>query len=138
MEICGGLDFLSDCFGIEKSFKNSFKFSPLFFVLFNWSIIALLSCISFCSITNPLYVYIYFLPLGLPSLLSTSISPIQVITKHQAELPVQVPASYLFYTWQCIYWRRKQPPTPVFLPGKSHRQEPGGLQSMGSQRVEHD
>ena len=35
-------------------------------------------------------------------------------------------------------WRRKQQPTLVFLPGKSHRQEPGRLQSMGSQRVGHD
>ena len=34
-------------------------------------------------------------------------------------------------------WVRKIPggwqPTPVFLPGKSHGQEPGGLQSKGSQ-----
>ena len=29
-------------------------------------------------------------------------------------------------------------PTPVFLPGKSHGREPGGLQSMGSQKVRHD
>ena len=29
-------------------------------------------------------------------------------------------------------------PYPVFLPGKSHRQEPGRLQSMGSQIVKHD
>ena len=36
-----------------------------------------------------------------------------------------------------IPWRRKWQPTPVFLPG-THRQEPGGLQSMGSQRVGHD
>ena len=29
--------------------------------------------------------------------------------------------------------------TPVFLPGEIHRQwEPGGLQSMGSQRIRHD
>ena len=35
-----------------------------------------------------------------------------------------------------IPWRRKWQPTPVFLPEKSHRQEePGGLQSMGSQRA---
>ena len=26
----------------------------------------------------------------------------------------------------------------VVLPGKSHKQETGGLQSMGSQRVRHD
>ena len=32
-----------------------------------------------------------------------------------------------------------KPPPPVFLPGKFHGQEkPGGLQSMGSQRVGHD
>ena len=30
-------------------------------------------------------------------------------------------------------------PTPVFLPGESPwTEEPGGLQSMGSQRVKHD
>ena len=35
--------------------------------------------------------------------------------------------------------RRKCPPTPVFLPGESPwTEEPGGLQSMGSQRVGHN
>ena len=35
--------------------------------------------------------------------------------------------------------RRAQQPTPVFLPEKSPwTEEPGGLQSMGSQRVGHD
>ena len=37
--------------------------------------------------------------------------------------------------------RRQWHPTPVLLPGKSHgqrREEPGGLQSMGSLRVGHD
>ena len=37
--------------------------------------------------------------------------------------------------------RRKWQPTPVSLPGKSHgprMEEPGGLQSIGSQRVGHD
>ena len=34
-------------------------------------------------------------------------------------------------------WRRQ--PTPVFLPGESPwTKEPGGLQSMGSQRVRHN
>ena len=28
--------------------------------------------------------------------------------------------------------------TPIFLPGEFHGQEPGGLQSIGSQRVGHD
>ena len=34
---------------------------------------------------------------------------------------------------------RKWQPTPVFLPGEAPwAEEPGGLQSMGSQRVGHD
>ena len=38
-----------------------------------------------------------------------------------------------------IIWRRKWQPTPVFLPGESHRwKEPGGLQSIRSQRMGHD
>ena len=36
-------------------------------------------------------------------------------------------------------WRQTWQPTPVFLPGESpQREEPGGRQSMGSQRVGHD
>ena len=34
-----------------------------------------------------------------------------------------------------IPWRRKWQPNPVFLPGKCHGWEPGGLQSMGWQKV---
>ena len=38
-----------------------------------------------------------------------------------------------------ITWRRAWQPTPVFLPGESPwTEEPGGLQSIGSQRVGHD
>ena len=38
-----------------------------------------------------------------------------------------------------IPWRRAWQPTPVFLPGQSPwTEEPGGLQSMGSQRVGHN
>ena len=38
-----------------------------------------------------------------------------------------------------IPWRTEQQPTPVFLPGESPRtEEPGRLQSMGSQRVRQD
>ena len=38
-----------------------------------------------------------------------------------------------------IPWRRAWQPTPVFLPGESPwTEEPGGLQSMGSQRVRND
>jgi len=37
-----------------------------------------------------------------------------------------------------IPWRMKWQPTPVFLPGKiSWTEEPGGIQSMGSQRIRH-
>ena len=39
-----------------------------------------------------------------------------------------------------IPWRKAWPPTPGFLPGESHEdsEEPGGLQSMGVQKVRHD
>ena len=38
-----------------------------------------------------------------------------------------------------IPWRRAWQPTPVFLPGElPWTEEPGGLQSMGSQRIGHD
>jgi len=47
---------------------------------------------------------------------------------------------YEFNPWVGrIVWRRKWQLTPVFLPGKSPwTQKPGGLQSVGSQRVRHD
>ena len=36
-------------------------------------------------------------------------------------------------------WRREWQPTPIFLPGEfSWTEEPGGLQSMESQRIRHD
>ena len=36
-------------------------------------------------------------------------------------------------------WKRSWQPSPVFLPPQSPwTEEPGGLQSMGSQRVRHD
>ena len=38
-----------------------------------------------------------------------------------------------------VPWRSRWQPTPVFLPGKPQwTEEPGRLQSMGSQRVGHD
>ena len=38
-----------------------------------------------------------------------------------------------------VPWRRAWQPTPVFLLGESPwTEEPGGVQFMGSQRVEHD
>ena len=46
----------------------------------------------------------------------------------------------MFSPWvRKILWRRAWQPTPVFLPGESPwTEEPGGLQSMGLQRVEHN
>ena len=39
-----------------------------------------------------------------------------------------------FDPWvEMIPWRREWQSTPVFLPGEFHGEEPGGLQSMGSQ-----
>ena len=45
-----------------------------------------------------------------------------------------------FNPWvEKIPWRKAWQPTPVFLPGESPRaEEPGGLQSMGLQRVGDD
>ena len=37
-----------------------------------------------------------------------------------------------------IPWRRAWQPTPVFWPGESRQEKPGGLQSIESQRVGHD
>ena len=42
------------------------------------------------------------------------------------------------FTFTFMHRRRKWQPTPVFLPGESQGQEPGGLPSMGSHRVRHD
>ena len=45
----------------------------------------------------------------------------------------------LILGWERPPCRRAEHPTPVFLPGASPRTEkPGGLQVIGSQRVEHD
>ena len=45
-------------------------------------------------------------------------------------LPTSQCRRHGFNPWiRKIPWRRKWQPTPVFLPGKSHGQKPGGLQS---------
>ena len=58
------------------------------FFFFNWRIIALQYCVCFCCITRIGYMYTY-----VPSLLnlpyiSNLLPLLQVITEHQAELPV--------------------------------------------------
>ena len=35
-------------------------------------------------------------------------------------------------------WRKKSQPTPVFLPGEFHEEEPAGLQPVGLQRGKHN
>ena len=60
-----------------------------------------------------------------------------------AQMVKNLPA--MWETWvQSLGWedpleKRAWQPTPVFLPGESPwTDEPGGLQSVGSQRVRHD
>ena len=57
-----------------------------------------------------------------------------------AQTVKSLPAMFRFEPWVGkIPWRREWQPTPVFLPGKiPWMEEPGGPQSMGSQRVGHD
>ena len=54
-------------------------------------------------------------------------------------LPASAGYVGLIAGWGRSSWRRKWQPTPVFLLEKSRGpEEPGGLQSTGSQRVGHD
>ena len=69
-----------------------------------------------------------------------------MLSKLRAFLVAQVIKSLLAIMWESQFdpwirktpWRRKWQPTPIFLPGKSHREESGGLQFMGSQSAGHD
>ena len=41
-----------------------------------------------------------------------------------------------FYPWVGkIFWSRKWQPTPIFLPGKSWKEEPGGLHRVAKSRT---
>ena len=59
-----------------------------FFFLLGYSCFTMLCQFLLYDEVNQLSVYIYPLPLGSPSLPPPPIQPIQVITEHQAELPV--------------------------------------------------
>ena len=48
-----------------------------------------------------------------------------------AQIVKNLPA--VWETWVRSLDQQEWQPTPIFLPGKSHGQEPGKLQSMGSQ-----
>ena len=53
--------------------------------------------------------------------------------------PPEMPETWVLPPGWEITWRRARQPTPVLLPGESPlTEEPGGLQSMGSQRLGHD
>ena len=92
----------------------------------------------FCMADNYIYVcvcvcvYLYTHIYGFPSGTSGRESTCQY-RRHKR---------HSFNPWvRKIPWSRKWHPAPVFLPGKfqnSRAEEPGGLQSIGPQRVKHD
>ena len=55
-------------------------------------------------------------------------------------LPAKQEMQVRFLGWEDLLgWRRERQPTPVFLPGESPwTEKPGGVQSMGSQRVRYN
>ena len=74
------------------------------------------------------YLYLFYLPLS-----SSWFQPLAQLGSWVAQMVKNLPA--MQETWVPIRKRAWQP-TPVFLPGESPQtEEPGRLQSMGSQRV---
>ena len=54
-------------------------------------------------------------------------------------LPLQEMLEMQVDPWVGMFpWSSKWQPTPVFFSGKFYAEEPGGLQSLGSQRVGQD
>ena len=123
-----------------KPVKNSvgqeanYHFCKVTISFLNWSKIALQCCISFCCTKHESAVCIHVsLPFGfsLPT-----ISPLEAVTGHWAELPVIHSCFPLAIGFACgsicmthssvLAWR---------IPGTG---EPGGLPSLGSHRVGHD
>ena len=84
------------------------------------------------AFTNGYHIMIYNI-LGIYFLNRASLVARMVKNPHECGRPG-------FDPWDGkIPWRRAWQPTPVFLPGESPRTEkPGGLQSIGLQRVRHD
>ena len=78
----------------------------------------------------------------LSTFIRTQIFSIQLVSCYSggtslvAQMLKNLPA--MWKTWVGkIPWRRERLPTPVFWPGEFHGEEPGRLQSMGSQRIRH-
>ena len=89
------------------------------------------TCFSCWKMTNFIYKWevqielrkMPFSPIRLRSILKFMISMLARVWENKQEI---------------IPWRRAWQPTPVFLPGESPwTEEPGGLQTMGLQKVEH-
>ena len=81
---------------------------------------------------------IFFSPLQLSVAIQIWVSQVALVVKN---LPANSgdDKRYGFDPWVWkIPWRRKWQPTPVFLPGESHGQEPDQLRSLGLQRVRQD
>ena len=89
---------------------------PFFFAFFYWSIIALQYCISFCYRIKWIsckYTYIPFL-LSLPSTPHhpTPLGHHRALSWAPCAIR-QLPISYLFYTWWCIYVKPDLPIHPA-------------------------
>ena len=91
-----------------------------------------------CNGVNQLYVYINLLPLEPPSH-PGPISPLQVISEPWALCSIrQLLTSCLLYSWACIYLKKGMETHSSIFSGSPWTEKPGGLQSMGSQRVGRD
>ena len=71
--------------------------------------------------------------------ISLMITDIKILKKILTNRIHQYLKTVTYHDLGGLFWRRAWQPTPVFLPGESPwTEEPGGLQSMGSQRVGHN
>ena len=94
---------------------TAFSLTPKANFLFLLFLISSESCYALSGITlSSLYSI---------SFLFSSLEQWKVLPKGETPLSFQIkltPPSLTSQHFECIYWRRKWQPTPVFLPGKSH------------------
>ena len=100
------------------------------FLFYYWNIVDLQCCVSsWCRAKrfNYTYTHTHTYVFGFPD-----VSVVKNLPAKQKNVDL-IPGSGR------LPWRRKWQPTPVFLTGESPwAEEPGGLQSVGSQRARHD